>query len=588
CRIRFSHALNPSVGTERKANDEGDGRLSKRRHAFPDGQRWMRTDRAFSFVDETNYIARLEEYQADGHDDTDAYEEAAIRSASSARSSPQSFPSSSTQPQVFGSTPVPAASSSLPHVSTNGHPAAEEGNSDLYNGGPSIHTEKASLEPDIGSEVIPDAPAPSKIIASSFSDLSLSDLFGLGVSSDFPSGLEHPLSLWSPQDLALVDGEGGTIYLDTPRWPLSDPEEAMLFRYYIDTLTPFFDMCDEEKHFARIVPLRAATCCPLFHAILAYAAKRLSRLGDYDSVVADKYHQKCLNALIPALSNSAAVADENLLTSLILLRSMEEIDAPISAPSPEFHLMGTRVFLEAQKMSCDFTGLRLASFWIAMRQEIYMAFIHSRPVRSDFALNTFEWLNEPDVTGCNTANRIIIYCAACLRYCYGSQEVTVEGWDELQGYLQEWWNERPWHYTPIYTDENDDGTTPGFLPDIRYYNSAVVTGIQHYHLAKMLLAAHSPNIPKLGFSRKRAFDSMNEEIKVAVRAIVGIAESNQYTPPAYVTASMAITMAGDCFTERSEQQVLYDVLMKTDKDLAWPTHSARQALLKSWGWNHPP
>lgn len=37
---------------------------------------------------------------------------------------------------------------------------------------------------------------------------------------------------------------------------------------------------------------------------------------------------------------------------------------------------------------------------------------------------------------------------------------------------------------------------------------------------------------------------------------------------------MAITMAGDRFTERREQEILHAVLMKTDRDLAWPTHSA--------------
>jgi hypothetical protein len=37
---------------------------------------------------------------------------------------------------------------------------------------------------------------------------------------------------------------------------------------------------------------------------------------------------------------------------------------------------------------------------------------------------------------------------------------------------------------------------------------------------------------------------------------------------------MAITMAGDCFTDRRQQQMLYDVLRKTDRDLAWPTRTA--------------
>ncbi|KAI6778608.1 uncharacterized protein J7T54_003387 [Emericellopsis cladophorae] len=528
-------------------------------------QPWVRTSRTLSFVDETKDIANLDEYRADyldGQDDDDDHEEAV----------------SAGSPASVQASPQLSSPSSPP-------PGPPEQNRGLQGNGASTVAARDPLQAHVvpGDLVMADAAAPSKSIGSI-----LSDLFSLGVSNEHQPDIDMPASLWSPQDLALVDGEAGAIYLESSRWPLRDPEEAMLFRYYIDSLSPLLDMCDEENHFARIVPLRAATCCPLYHAILAYAAKRLSRLGGYDSVVADRYHQKCLNALIPALSDAAAVADENLLTSLILLRSMEELDVPISTPSPEFHLMGTRVFLEAQRTSCDFTGLRLASFWIALRQEIYIAFINSRPVRSDFALNNFDWLSKPDMTGCNTANCVIIYCAACLRYCYGAEELTVEGWDELRRYLEAWWDARPWHFTPLYTDRAEDGTLPGFLPDERYANSAVVTGLQHYHLAKMLLAAHSPTIPKLGFGRRRALDAINDEIKDAVRAIVGIAESNQHTPPAYVTASMAITMAGDCFTERSEQQVLHDVMLKTDRELAWPTHSARQALVKSWGWDQSP
>lgn len=37
---------------------------------------------------------------------------------------------------------------------------------------------------------------------------------------------------------------------------------------------------------------------------------------------------------------------------------------------------------------------------------------------------------------------------------------------------------------------------------------------------------------------------------------------------------MAITMAGDRFTEREEQKALSEILYKTDEELAWPTRSA--------------
>ncbi|KAF9783663.1 hypothetical protein IL306_008509, partial [Fusarium sp. DS 682] len=104
------------------------------------------------------------------------------------------------------------------------------------------------------------------------------------------------------------------IYLDKSRWPLEDLQETMLFYNFIYVLAPLFDLCDSEQHFATIVPHRAVICPPLMNTVLAASAKRLSRIDGFDGLVGNRYHQNCLDALIPALSSSAAVMDENLLT----------------------------------------------------------------------------------------------------------------------------------------------------------------------------------------------------------------------------------------------------------------------------------
>lgn len=70
-----------------------------------------------------------------------------------------------------------------------------------------------------------------------------------------------------------------------------------------------------------------------------------------------------------------------------------------------------------------------------------------------------------------------------------------------------------------------------FLYNEVHCNSAVVTGVQHYYLAKMLLAAHNPKMPKLGPGRRLAFASMNSEIEEMVRTIVGLAEVRRPWPP---------------------------------------------------------
>lgn len=318
---------------------------------------------------------------------------------------------------------------------------------------------------------------------------------------------------------------GSEIYLSTPQWPLRDAKEAHLMRYYIHNISPQFDMCDGDRHFGRVVPLRAAMCPPLLNAILAAAAKRLSRIDNYDESVVDLYHNKCLEVLIPALSNLDVVEDENLLTAIVILRYVEELDVPISAPAPESHLIGTRVLLGAQASMYNYTGLRLAAFWLALRQEIYMAFVHARSVHANFALIDRDWmLNNSGDESCKYANRIILHCADCLRFCYDPEDQSTKTWEQLRRFQQDWWDNRPWFFQPIFEAEADEGAAgAGGFPKEVHLSDATIMGVQHYYLARMLLTAHDPNVPKLGPGRIAAFRRSDLEIKAMVRTVCGIA-----------------------------------------------------------------
>lgn len=116
------------------------------------------------------------------------------------------------------------------------------------------------------------------------------------------------------------------IYIDNPQWPLRDLEQAKLMRYYIDNIAPFFDLCDLKRHFALVVPHRAASCPPLLNAVFAASARHLSRTAGAEAWIADNYHSECLKSLIPLLNDSAALTDENLLAAMIILRYHEEIE----------------------------------------------------------------------------------------------------------------------------------------------------------------------------------------------------------------------------------------------------------------------
>jgi hypothetical protein len=97
-------------------------------------------------------------------------------------------------------------------------------------------------------------------------------------------------------------------------------------RYFIEKIARRFDLCDPERHFALVVPWRAAFCPPLLDAALALSARCLSRTSDFDSYISNRYYQRCLNALISTLGIADALKNQDLFAAVVLLRTLEEID----------------------------------------------------------------------------------------------------------------------------------------------------------------------------------------------------------------------------------------------------------------------
>ncbi|KAF4999549.1 hypothetical protein FDECE_11470 [Fusarium decemcellulare] len=569
---------------------------AKREYNFSQDQPWVKTNRALSFVDETPDIINIHDSSTGNFDTLDNFSIGPDIETASHHSSPPAAPLQrlisresrpSSEPERPNSKPVFEAS---PQTRDGERPLKKRALSSS-SAAPWRNTPRSdpsdAQSPSQSSQCAHDAGPFTRYSGSPIleSPIINNNIILNAGSPRLVPGLDNARQELSALEKHVTEAISG-IYLDAPRWPLEDPQEAMLFHNFIHVLAPLFDLCDSERHFATIVPRRAVICPPLMNAVLAASAKRLCRIAGFDGLVGDRYHQNCLDALIPALSSSAAVMDENLLTAIVILRYMEELDVPLTSSDTagESHLVGTRVFVAAQEKVLDFTGLRRAAFWVALRQEIHMAFTQARPVHPNFALENISRLVQNDDTCCTFANLTILQCAACLRYCYGSEEQSVSAWERLQEAQERWWAERPWHFHPMYINESGNDMFPQAL----YLNDAVITGVLHYLLIQVLLAAHNPKIPKLGPGQAKAFRTINEEIKKTVKMVCGVAESNQRNPTSYAYACLAITMAGDRFNDPHEQEALYRVLQKTDGQFGWPTRSAQEYLKEAWGWTESP
>ncbi|KAI2468008.1 hypothetical protein F4781DRAFT_286537 [Annulohypoxylon bovei var. microspora] len=362
--------------------------------------------------------------------------------------------------------------------------------------------------------------------------------------------------------------------------PLKNRTEATLFRHYIQKLAICLDLCDPHRHFELVVPERAASCLTLLNAIFAIAARHLSHTTDFDPLASNRYHDECLKYLIPMLNHASTVSDENLFAATIILRMLEEMDVPTTGQDTYSHLLGIHAFVNVGDQYMVPGSLSAASFWVGLRQEIYIAVITQQPVKLSLEHFVVDRSFEPadDYTW---SNRAIVLIADVLNFCFGENSFTVGRWNALDEACQKWSATRPPSFNPFFYRERTASTA---FPEVWHGSSCHVIGIQHHILAQLFLAQFDPSIPKVGTNRRAAVKRMTHRIENLVRELCGIGVCNQWTPPSMFTACMGIAMFGDQFGERSDQDALVDMLRKTEGDHARPTAAIQQQLMKAWGW----
>ncbi|KAF4469557.1 hypothetical protein FALBO_3537, partial [Fusarium albosuccineum] len=378
-----------------------------------------------------------------------------------------------------------------------------------------------------------------------------------------------------------------SVYRSISVWPLKDPVEARLMRYFIEKVARGFDLCDPDRHFALVVPWRAAYCPPLLDAALALSAR---------------YYQRCLNSLISTLGIADSLKNQDLFTAVVLLRTLEEIDGPLSGTDPQSHLRGGHLFASASNSEHSsilwspgvmrephrLTSLRRAALMVAFRQEVYMAFACQRPVHPAFYLPGVDrCLDNPTDDGTWT-NRILLHLVDTLKFCYGDElmnpDQSTKKHDELVRYADEWDTKKPPSFNAFFYEKSaEDDTAPrrSITPKIWILSDAAATGLLSYHLLRILLISFDPNTPRVGPSRSRFLKQQDVRIREEVKTCIGMAEGNADCAPHYVLASLSIAIAGDRFEERWEQDELMRFLKKAESLHGWSTVVAQRHLAEA-------
>ncbi|KAJ9617969.1 hypothetical protein H2204_013261 [Knufia peltigerae] len=428
---------------------------------------------------------------------------------------------------------------------------------------------------------------------------------------------------------------------------------AMLMRHFIDHLAGWFDLIDPERYFACTVPERAKTSAQLMNTVLCVSAthllclpyeqraRHISRPALINDDVAIYYHNESIRPFMALTTDSTDIHDENLLAATVLLRWHEEIDAPRRADDEDRdlflrvkNLLVTEQFQQvgspmlhgtsapAQQSwtisgmtTDDGPGLRLspgfsrgirphnlreASFWIAFRQEIYTCFLKEQ--RFELSLSNCSAFRSFDPAEDTVwANRLIVFCADCLEFCYSSVEcqtgrtatpnilnspmmATTARWAALKQQAEQWAASLPSSFDPIYySPARDHPPWSNIFPELWYRSDCHVIGLQHLGIAQILLTVHDPTQPKLGPAVATSARQISQSVRMIVKKLCGMALGNPRIPPATGLAGLAIARAGGHFENRREQEALLGMLDVLRVEHGWTIGNTVEDLKAYWG-----
>ncbi|KAF4921534.1 hypothetical protein CGCVW01_v005972 [Colletotrichum viniferum] len=353
-------------------------------------------------------------------------------------------------------------------------------------------------------------------------------------------------------------------------FPLKDHREADLVRYFLEFIAPPFDYGDPHRRFTTVLPQHAAISPLLLNAILAIAAKSRDEqetLAFFDKP-AEHYYAVALNLLSPVLIDPSAEVDDLHVTAAVLLRlytSISELDlASLDKP-----LVDHSTIWEFLTSRANFTtkgSLSEAAFSGWLRLEIWRSVMQQETLK--FKLDHLDLDRSLQPADDETwAWRMILHTIDIIGYCFGD-ETNSAVYEKLSNYAAQWMKAAPETFLPRFVE---NPRNEGVFPEILLINDSVVVGLQFYHLNRILLTAHNPNVPRLGKNLKLAAQTLDNEIINDIKIMCGIAESHGRSTPAHIIACMGIALAGDRFRSYPEQEALCEVFSSTAEAYAWDT-----------------
>ncbi|KAL3450481.1 hypothetical protein BJX65DRAFT_270904 [Aspergillus insuetus] len=378
--------------------------------------------------------------------------------------------------------------------------------------------------------------------------------------------------------------------------------EAILMRNFTENMASWVDVADVKRHFELEVPRRALYTPILRYAIFALSSRHLSRTMGEDETESLNYHNHALRLLISAVSASQKVNDE-ILASAVILRLFEEMEADDS----QGHLSATTRLLNSLP-DIDFFfssgGLREATAWLCLRQDIYISLVTQQPLRTNLAKflcsAVFAEDNHDDDGDFAWANRMVFLLARLLACAFCGTEslhndnngssnnnnnnksiTSAETWRELDDEIEQWQLNRPASFDPIRFAQHSQEEC--HLPQIWMLSAVHVLAQQYYHVAKIVLVLSKQSATVFNaYENLQRGRSIERCVSHHLIAILGLAKSNPRAENALFTARHCLSVWGGVLRNRLDQAAAKEVLTTINVISGWSTEHLIDTLTAQW------
>ncbi|KAI6867851.1 hypothetical protein KC323_g3309 [Hortaea werneckii] len=355
--------------------------------------------------------------------------------------------------------------------------------------------------------------------------------------------------------------------------------EALLLRNFTDNMALWTDVADPFRTFETVVSHLALTDLVIRHAICAFSARHYYRCGGGGAANDDgdgnskalAYQNRCLNFLIPSMSDSSKMSP-SVLTAVALLRQNEEMD--------EFAALG---------------GVGEAACWLSLREDIYVSLTTQTPIKANIDC----FLNSPSIRRSDDyswASLSILNLAYLLKRAF-SEPLSLSDLAQSRNEIEDWDFRRPSSYYPFKHRPRSRQEGRCF-PEIWMLLPHHAVGLQYYHISRILLSAvgssggngdesspptHPPSTNIVHTYRTLAESRVRErQIKHHLYAVLGLATSNPRAENTWFTARHCLAVWGAYFRHPADHHAVLEFLEIWRRRSGWRTADLVDSLRQHW------